>query len=293
MPSAYSMLTIEVYAEMGAVDVFVSRKQPPTPVNYDQQAKCPTLSPSESKVLRLTIPLKGNSAPDPTSKPVAYFVLLVGASSGAKSCIWASASMPPHMRPSDDLGSTVNEILLLSQFGMKNLLQNFETLSSEVKTVASRETLSSIEIASGKDIEQISEPIDDDSDEEAHHFLERSGRAIMQRNSSSGGAPLDPNQHPELFERPHLQSRQDYYENVYPVDSRSDDESGSAYSELYGYMRRMQKQKGAVAAVSEKVVPLPPIITATSSMKLRKSRQDQNNLTARPILPIKYRLTLK
>jgi hypothetical protein len=320
LPGAFSLLTIEVFCEMGGAAIYVSHTTPPTISLHDYHAHCPEHSPSGSKVIRITIPLADNRFQPLTDPTTPYFILVLGDPSGASCSVWASASLP--LASNDGVEKKVSGIQLLSDCSVKSLLTDFGSLRLEAEEEADRmhsPTLrnsrinSEVEELLGNEMTfsavactTVPRSSDDDSeDEEVGEFLSRSGRAIIKRESSSRGLTVDPNFNRDLFSRPVLRSRQEVYSTFAPVRRANDDDEGdldsavvttmfSSLKQLQAYRalgKEQDKEMGTGGSGKDK---LPAIANTgkTGSIKLGSSSSFKiKGFHTGPLLPIKYTLT--
>lgn len=297
------MLTIEVSCDVGTLGIYVSRMTPPTLTAYEFSTKCPQPSPTDSRVLRMTIPLSDNKHGDYSDKPLSYFVMLVGDEVGTTSTIWTAASSPEQVLMESVMERRVEKLQTLSNFGTKNLVMNFNRLdaeaSEEVDRAASspqdkiitREFSALIESGRQFDIsENTSTNSDSDEDEAAAAFISRSGRVVLKRESSSRGHAVDPNFNDDLYDRPKLPSRQEKYELFAPVSwaesdfAETDDYTES--SEIFHVLRQDSSNFKSRTATPEKV-RFPPIQQPAGNSAKQKL------LTAPVPKFIKYKLSLK
>ena len=207
LPNFHTLLTIQIECLMGGVELLLSRDSIPSFNSYDYRGRCPVPSPSNSKVLRVTFPLIGNTQSTTMRSSVPYFIMVIGEENGAHAKIWAGASCPP--AENEDVVNKVTSLQMLSEYSLKNLVSNFEKLHDETRNMVSRKVstpanflppLYTLSNSSGGDSTS-------ESDDDTSRFIQKSGVILLQKHAESRGEDVDPNLNIDLFHRATLRSR--------------------------------------------------------------------------------------
>lgn len=201
LPTHHSLLTVEIECKMGGVEVLICKNVYPTLNRYDYRGHCPMPSPSDSKVLRITFPLEIDFQKSNPHTSAPFFILILGDSGGAHFAIWTKASYPSVERI--DVFSKVTSLQLLSEYGPKNLIQNFRRLHSETINAVSRQSTPMEILRSSSNKSLAAEQMDctSDSDDDASMFLRKSGVSALKGELSSDTEGVDPNLSVGLFNR--------------------------------------------------------------------------------------------
>ena len=267
---------------MGGVEVLVCCGAYPTLNKYDYRGHCPVPSPCDSKVLRITIPLAAKFQEIDPSSSVPYFILIIGDHGGAHFTVWAKASYPSTER--EDIMGKVTTLQLLSEYGPKNLVHNFQKLHDEtVKAVSHRSTPNSV-LRSLSDKNLMEEDLRDftsDSDDDASMFLKKSGVYALKNASLSEAGGLDPNLSIELFNRDVLTSKKHTTPDKFSreMDSLQMAESSGDLAKLMCSLKESQAYKNVVR---------------TRNLPSGKSRSSAGTTKRKPhrLEPLRYTLTI-
>ena len=279
LPSYHTLLTVEIDCVMGGVEVLISCDAPPTLEKYDYRGHCPTPSPSDSKRLRMTIPLASNFQENKSCPSIPYLILIIGDPTGAEFTIWTKASCPSFER--EDIVNKVKALQLLSEYGPRNLVNNFEKLHSETIKMVSHRSTPIDGLRSSSDRKIIKGDFDSDSDDDASMFLRKSGVFVLKKETEGGQEGIDPNFSVELFDKDVLKGNvHGYFEALLQdTDTIQLKESIGDPAKLVSSLKESQAYKSALNSLSLR------------TGKLRSSVGTHKRKTHR-LEPLKYTLTV-